>query len=135
MDLPQLRANGASITRGVKDARMVRVNRSILLRVAILQAVLVGVLSAVLAVALGKSFFTHGGWIVGPAAWIGCSLLTARVLALPLRRTLIGAVLAGLPSLIAVAAGAHWLGDVAAIALFALWCARTQPVRGAAWGT
>jgi hypothetical protein len=115
-------------------------NRSVLLRSAILQAVLVGVLSALLALALGSRFFTHWGWIVGPAAWIACSLATARVLGLPRRRTLAGAVLAGLPSIAAVAAGLHWLGDLVAIALFALWCAWTaqtpgpRPRRGAVWG-
>jgi hypothetical protein len=115
-------------------------NRSILLRSALFQALAVGVLSAVLALALGSRFFTHWGWIVGPAAWIACSLATARVLALPPRRTLLGAVLAGLPSIAAVAVGLHWLGDLVAIALFALWCAWSAPARGprprrgAAWG-
>jgi hypothetical protein len=112
---------------------MQRMSRSILLRSAILQTLLVGVLSVLLAVALGASFFTHWGWIVGPLAWIACSLATARVLALPRRRTLVGAALAGLPSIFAVAAGLHWLGDVVAIALFALWCACTPPHPGAAW--
>jgi hypothetical protein len=62
------------------------------------------------------------------------------VLGLPRRRTLAGAVLAGLPSIAAVAAGLHWLGDLVAIALFALWCAWTAPTpgprprRGAVWG-
>jgi len=112
---------------------MQAMNRSILLRSAILQTVLVGALSAVLAAALGSSFFHHWGWLVGPAAWIACALATARVLALPRRRTLVGAVLAGLPSIAAVALGLHWLGDLVAIALFALWCGWTEPVRGAAW--
>jgi hypothetical protein len=109
-------------------------NRSILLRSAVVQTLLVGVLSAVLAVALGSKFFTHWGWIVGPAAWIACALATARVLGLVPRRTLVGAVLAGLPSIIAVAAGLHWLGDLVAIALFAAWCGWTEPHRGAVWG-
>jgi len=45
------------------------VNRSILLRSAILQTLMVGVLSTLLALALGTRFFTHWGWIVGPLAW------------------------------------------------------------------
>jgi hypothetical protein len=111
------------------------VNRSILIRSAILQTVFVGALSALLATALGSSFFNHWGWIVGPAAWVACSLATARVLKLPPRRTLVGAVLAGLPSIAFVAVGLHWLGDLTAIALFALWCGWTEPARGAAWST
>jgi hypothetical protein len=38
--------------------------------------------------------------------------------------TLVGAALAGLPSVLAVVVGVHWLGAVLAIGLFALWCAR-----------
>ncbi len=115
-------------------------NRSILLRSAVLQALLVGVLSAILALLLGSRFFTHWGWIVGPLAWVACSLVTAKVLALAPRRTLIGSILAGLPSIVAVAVGLHWLGDVVAIALFALWCgrsaapARARARRNTAWG-
>ncbi len=46
------------------------------------------------------------------------------MLSLPLAPTLLGAVLAGLPSLLAVVAGLHWAGALLAAALFALWCAR-----------
>ena len=42
-------------------------SRSILLRSAILQTLLVGALSVALAIALGSRFFTHWGWLVGPA--------------------------------------------------------------------
>jgi hypothetical protein len=108
-------------------------NRSILVRSALLQTLLVGVLSALLALALGAHFFTHWGWIAGPLAWIACALATARLLALAARRTLFGALLAGLPSVAFVAVGLHWLGDLLAIVLFALWCGWTQPQPGAAW--
>jgi hypothetical protein len=37
---------------------------------------------------------------------------------------MVGAVLVGLPALIAVVIGVHWLGTLIAIVLFALWCAR-----------
>jgi hypothetical protein len=37
---------------------------------------------------------------------------------------LTGAVLAGLPSLLAVLLALHWAGAVLAVGLFALWCAR-----------
>ncbi len=40
------------------------------------------------------------------------------------RAALLGAVLTGLPSLLAVAVGLHWAGAILAVALFALWCAR-----------
>jgi len=109
-------------------------SRPILWRSAALQTVFVGVLSGVLAAALGAKFFTHWGWLIGPAAWMLCALATARLLRLALARTLLGALLAGLPSIAAVAVGVHWLGDLVAIVLFALWCAGT-PRAIAAWST
>jgi hypothetical protein len=64
------------------------------------------------------------GWIAGPGAWMLCAAFTATVLKLPLTPALIGAVLAGLPSLVAVLVNLHWAGAVLAVGLFALWCAR-----------
>ncbi|MGV1049874.1 MAG: hypothetical protein ACOYD4_15275 [Solirubrobacterales bacterium] len=97
---------------------------STLWRAALVQLVAVAVLFTILALALPKDFFVDWGWIVGPAAWMLCAALTARVLTLPLVPTLTGAVLAGLPSLLAVVLDAHAVGTVLAVALFALWCAR-----------
>lgn len=93
-------------------------------RAALLQLVAVAVLSIALAIALPHSFFEDWGWIAGPASWLLCAAFTARLLALPLAPTLLGAVLAGLPSLVAVLLDAHWAGAVLAVGLFALWCAR-----------
>ena len=97
---------------------------SILWRAAVVQTVAVALLALVLHVALGKEFFEDWGWIAGPVAWGACAALTARVLGLDLAGALIGAALAGVPALLAVVAGAHWLGTVVAIGLFAMWCAR-----------
>ena len=60
-----------------------------------IQAAAVAVLSIALALALPHSFFEDWGWIAGPAAWIACSLFTARMLQLPYRPVLLGAALAG----------------------------------------
>ena len=98
---------------------------ALLWRSALVQLVAVGILFAILALALPKSFFESWGWITGPVAWMGCATLTARVLDLPLGNTLLGAVLAGLPSVLAVILGAHEAGGIVSIALFALWCAWT----------
>jgi hypothetical protein len=95
-------------------------------RAALLQLVAVALLSIALAVALPHDFFVDWGWIAGPAAWMLCAALTARVLQLPLVQALIGAALAGLPSLLAVVLGIHWAGAALAVALFALWCARLR---------
>lgn len=91
-------------------------------RAAALQAASVAAISIVLAIALPRSFFEDWGWLSGPGAWALCALFTARVLRLPPLLTLIGAALAGIPSLLAVIAGLHWLGALFAIGLFALWC-------------
>jgi hypothetical protein len=96
----------------------------ILWRAALVQLVAVAVLSLALGLALPHDFFVDWGWIAGPGSWLLCAALTARVLYLPLVPTLIGAVLAGLPSLVAVLIGLHWAGAILAVALFAVWCAR-----------
>ena len=100
---------------------------SILWRAALLQLAAVAVLSVALALALPHDFFVDWGWIAGPVAWMLCAAFTARMLRLPLAPTLIGAVLAGLPSLVAVLIDLHWAGAVLAVGLFALWCARLRP--------
>jgi hypothetical protein len=94
------------------------------------QAAAVAVLSIALAIALPRSFFEDYGWIAGPGAWALCALVTARVVNLPWGRTLLGAALAGLPSLVGVALGAHWLGAVIAIGVFAVWCGFSRTADG-----
>ena len=94
-------------------------------RAALLQLVAVALLSIALGLALPHSFFEDWGWFAGPASWLLCAAFTARMLRLPLGPTLLGAVLAGLPSLLAVLVGLHWAGALLAVALFALWCARS----------
>jgi hypothetical protein len=111
---------------------MARVDRSVLWRSAVVQAVAVAVLSLALGLALPHSFFDAWGWIAGPGAWAVCALVTARVVGLPVAPTLIGAAVAGLPSVLAVIVGLHWLGAVLAIGLFAMWCGRLARDRGLA---
>lgn len=101
-------------------------------RVAIVQLVAVALLSLILAALLSPGFFNHWGWLAGPAAWLLCAWVTARVVGLAVGPTLVGAVLAGLVSAIAVLIGQHWLGALVAVGLFAAWCARRAP-GGAAW--
>ena len=93
-------------------------------RAAVVQAVAVAVVAVGLALALPTSFFQEWGWLAGPGAWLVCAAITARVVRLPLAPALIGACLAGLPSLVSVAVGVHWLGAVLGVPLFAAWCAR-----------
>ncbi|HEX2703300.1 MAG TPA: hypothetical protein VHM72_07710 [Solirubrobacteraceae bacterium] len=103
-------------------------SRRTLIWAAAAQTVLVGTLSVALVIPLGSGFFKHWGWIIGPVAWLVCALGTALIVRLPRRRTLAGALLAGIPSGIAVLAGEHTLGEIVAIVLFAVWCAWRTPL-------
>lgn len=98
-------------------------DKSLLLKSAAVQLLLVGVLSLILGLLLPHSFFEHWGWFSGPLAWVLCAAGTARFLSLPIPRTVLGSILVGLPSIIAVIVGVHLLGVVLAVVLFAVWCA------------
>ena len=80
------------------------------MRAALLQGGSLAVLAVALAVALPRSFFEDWGWAAGPGVWALCAAFAASVLRLPLVPVLAGAALAGIPSLIGVAAGVHWIG-------------------------
>jgi hypothetical protein len=101
-------------------------------RVAVVQLVAVGVLSLLLALVFSHGFFESWGWLVGPAAWLGCAWATARVVGMEPASTLVRALLAGLVSVLAVFVGLHWLGLLVAVGLFAYLCAR-EPGEPAAW--
>ncbi len=96
---------------------------AILWRVAVVQVAAVAVLSALLALVFSHGFFESWGWLVGPLSWMLCAWLTARVVGLPEAPVLLRAVLAGVPSLLFVLIGVHWLGAAVAVAVFAVWCA------------
>jgi hypothetical protein len=109
-------------------------DRSILWKSAVAQVIAVAAVSLILGVTLPHSFFEDWGWLTGPLAWIGCAALTAWALHLDIRGVMVGAVLAGIPSAIAVIAGVHWLGVTIAVAAFAAWCAwLARRPEGALW--
>ena len=93
-------------------------------RAALLQALTLTILALVLGALLDREFFVSWGWLAGPGAWAACALLTGAVLKLPAGPVLAGAAVAGVPSLIGVVIGQHWLGAPLAVAVFALWCGR-----------
>jgi hypothetical protein len=99
-------------------------DRSVAWRAALLQALLVATVAVALAAALPTSFFEDWGWLAGPAAWGGCALLAGAFLRLPLAWVLAGAALSGLPMLLGVAVGVHWLGSPLGLAVFGIWCGR-----------
>ena len=101
---------------------MPRVDRSVGWRAALLQALLVAAVAVVLAAALPRSFFEDWGWLAGPGAWGAAALVVGAVLRLPVALVLVGAALSGLPMLLAVAVGVHWLGSPLALLVFGSWC-------------
>jgi hypothetical protein len=96
----------------------------IALRAGLLQAVLVAVVAVALGAALSREFFVDWGWAAGPGAWLACAAIVGRVLGLPLGPVLVGVAVAGLPSLVGVVLGQHWVGAPVGVLLFAAWCGR-----------
>jgi hypothetical protein len=99
-------------------------DRSVAWRAALLQALLVTAVAVALGATLPRSFFEDWGWLAGPGAWGACALVAGAVLRLPRVPVLVGAALAGVPMLIGVAVGVHWLGAPLGLAAFGAWCGR-----------
>jgi hypothetical protein len=92
------------------------------------QAAVVAVLFGVLvALPLGDDFFDDWGFAVGPVAWLACSLLTARLLSLPLAYVLFSAVAGGVAGTIVLLVANHWAGMAAALLVFAASCGSYDP--------
>ena len=91
------------------------------------QAVVVAIPFAILALALDESFFEDWGWLVGPIVWLACSALTGRILSLPLAYVLFSAVAGGVAGLIVMLATSHTPGLIAALLVFAASCGSYDP--------
>ena len=102
-------------------------DRGIFLRSLAVQTLLVGTLFAVLALALPKSFFEDYGWVTGPVAWIGCSILAARILALPTGLVLFAALAGGVAGFLVSLAASHLAGLVVSLLVFAASCGGYEP--------
>src|SRR3954468_23326502 len=103
-------------------------------RAATVQSLLVGALFVVLALAVPHGFFADYGIVVGPLAWVGCALVTGRVLSLPLTTTAIAAVASGVAAAVVGAAFEHVVSLPVAIGVFAALCAsfESRPPRPSA---
>jgi len=91
------------------------------------QAVAVAIPFAALGLALDKSFFEDWGWAVGPVVWLGCSLVTARILALPFGYVVFSALAGGVAGTIVMLAASHLPGIGAALLVFAASCGSYDP--------
>ena len=93
----------------------------------VVQAVLVAIPFAILGLAVDGDFFEDWGWVVGPVVWLACSVLTARILALPLAYALFSAVAGGVAGLLVMLATSHLPGLLAALLVFAASCGSYDP--------
>src|SRR5215208_804894 len=99
-------------------------DRSILWRSALVQTLVVGVLFAVLALALPREFFED----CGPLGWIAASLVTGRVVGIPLRTLAVASAVAGAGAAVIGVIAAHAVSLPVAIGIFAAICAvRRRP--------
>ncbi len=89
----------------------------------VVQGLALAALGALLAVLLPDDFFEDYGWASGPVAWAACSLLTARVLSLPISIALFSALAGGVAGAIVFLITSHWPGVVAGLLVFAASCA------------
>jgi hypothetical protein len=91
------------------------------------QAIVLAIPFAVLAVTLDKSFFEEWGWLAGPAVWLACSAVTSRILSLPLGYVLFSAVAGGVAGAIVFLVASHWAGMAAGLLVFAASCGSYDP--------
>jgi hypothetical protein len=103
------------------------VNARLFWKSLVVQAVAVAIPFALLALALDREFFEDWGWAVGPVVWLGCSLITARVLALPWGYVLFSALAGGVAGTLVMLATSHLAGMAAALLVFAASCGSYDP--------
>jgi predicted anti-sigma-YlaC factor YlaD len=98
-------------------------NAQLFWKALVVQLVAVALLAGVLiALPLPEDFFEDAGFAIGPLAWIACSLVTARVLRLPLAFVLFAALAGGVAGALVMLAASHWPGLLAALLVFAASC-------------
>jgi hypothetical protein len=103
------------------------VNARLFWKSLVVQAVAVAIPFALLALALDREFFEDWGWAVGPVVWLGCSLITARILALPWGYVLFSALAGGVAGTLVMLATSHLAGMAAALLVFAASCGSYDP--------
>ena len=102
-------------------------DRGLFVRSLAVQALVVGVLFAMLALALPKDFFEDYGMVTGPVAWIACSILTARILSLPVGLVLFAALAGGVAGFLVSLAASHAAGLAVSLLVFAASCGGYEP--------
>jgi len=99
------------------------VNQRLFWRSLLVQALIVGGLFALLAVIFDRQFFKDYGFAIGPLAWLGCSVLTARLLSLPAGLAMFAALAGGVAGFLVGLVAGHEVGLVVSLLVFAASCA------------
>ena len=98
-------------------------NPGLFWRSLLVQAVIIGVLFALLAVSFDREVFKDYGFAIGPLAWLGCSLATARLLSLPAGLAMFAALAGGVAGFLVGLVAGHAPGLVVSLLVFAASCA------------
>jgi hypothetical protein len=96
-------------------------------RAALIQLAVVAVPFAILAITVPHHFFQDWGFAVGPVLWLGCSLVTGRILGLPLGFSLFCAAAGGVAAVLVLLVFGHEVGIVAGIGVFAACASGYEP--------
>jgi len=108
------------------------VDQALFWRSLLVQALIVGALFALLAVAFDREFFKDYGFAIGPLAWLGCSLVTARLLSLPAGLVMFAALAGGVAGFLVGLVAGHLVGLGVSLLVFAASCAGYDAERDAA---
>jgi hypothetical protein len=103
------------------------VNARLFWKSLVVQAAVLAVPFVLLALTLDRGFFEDWGWLTGPVVWLLASLVTARVLSLPLGYTLFSAAAGGVAGAIVFLLASHAAGMVAGLLVFAASCGSYDP--------
>jgi len=98
------------------------VNQGLFWRSLLVQALIVGALFVLLALAFDKEFFKDYGFAIGPLAWLGCSLVTARLLSLPAGLVMFAALAGGVAGFLVGLVAGHVAGLGVSLLVFAASC-------------
>ena len=102
-------------------------NSRLFWRAAGVQIALAGVLFVILLVTVPHHFFEDWGFAVGPVLWVGCSLVTGRILRLPLGFALFCAAAGGVAAVLVLLVLGHEVGIVAGIGVYAACASGYEP--------
>ncbi len=108
-------------------------NQDLFWRSLLVQALLVGALfGLLLLLPLEEDFFKDYGFAIGPISWLGCSLVTARLLSLPAGLALFAALAGGVAGALVGLVAGHGPGLGVSLLVFAASCGGYDPKRDTA---